>query len=141
MKRPRAWLRMVIPGVQAVYAQDCPTAILLGRWAHLYNMGFDDWFVVTEILPYNLGDGPLWINRKMTKIESISLREWVRLTGWRGVLEIIEDLVGLRLCRVCGWLRWMRIPWIRRWERIDEVQAPEFETRYERPRIGAPTNE
>lgn len=141
MRRPRAWLRhlALFPDAQMrqikLYAQDEPTYILLGRWAHLYNHCHNDWFVVTEVHPYDVSDGPLWINRANTRLHRRTIRQWLRITGWRGLLEIIEDLCGVRLCRICGWLRWTRIPWILRWEKIDEIQAPEFGTRYERPQI------
>jgi len=97
-------LRACDTRIQPRYSQDEPTWILHGRWAHLWNAKHKVWFVLIPAPPL------VTLCRDQPHLVRVSAWRWFRAVPWRGVLELVEDIVGLRLTFLARKLR-RRFPW------------------------------
>lgn len=82
---------------EPMYSQDAPTFILAGRWAHLYNAKYHVWLIVNP-RPENL-------NRSSTEMVRIRMKDFIQNAGPRAWLEIIEDILGIRVKHIAMWMR------------------------------------
>jgi hypothetical protein len=102
-----------------MYSQDAPTFICAGRWAHLYNAKYHVWFVVNP--------RPVNLNRSVTELVSIRMKDFIQNTGSRAWLEIIEDILCIRVKHIAMWLRQKVRPlrhakWLMYLQEIDDRQ-------------------
>lgn len=94
------------------WRQEHVTYVLLGRQVHMLNFVEWRWVRIAEHLtnPWALVKSM----RDGSVIQPVCMREWWIALGVRGLVEIVEDRLGLRL-----WSRWTdrwRPPkWIRPW--------------------------
>lgn len=73
------------------FYQDERTFILAGRWQHLLNTSDGQWIVCRHRL-----SNPLVLNRMCTRMERIGIWAFLRETGLRGLLEVVEDFLSVR---------------------------------------------
>ena len=127
------------------YAQDHVTMILLGRYCHMYNVAFRNWFFISEVPKFN--GLPTWLNRPTTKMNEISLKVFLHSCGRRAHLELAEDFIGFRITSVAQffykWRLWPLkyhilgwVPYLKRLAFLDDSQDWSEWHKYEIPHIG-----
>jgi hypothetical protein len=103
----------------------------------MWNETTRNWFVLFPAPPETH-----MLNRDRTILTRVGMVEFLRNVPWRGVWEILEDVLGIRATYLAGLMR-RRIPrfsrwaWLKRLANIDSWQDfNEFNRRSEPPRFG-----
>jgi len=114
--------RCPLPDTVPTYSQDEPTWIVVGRWAHIWNETTRNWFVLIPApKPIDL------LNRDKTMMFSIPRKVFMNHVPKRVRLEIVEDIIGIRLCSVAQFIRkhvrcLRRIRWLKELSELDAQQ-------------------
>lgn len=97
-----------------IYVQEEPTYILLGRTTHLFHV--DGWWWTRIAYRHDLKH--VWAFKECmprpfeTEIRPVKFREWWKVLGVRGLVELAEDYMGFRL--LSRWTdRWRPPKWMR----------------------------
>ena len=127
------------PRTEAMYSQDAPCYIMVGRWAHIYNWKYGVWLVVDP--------PPEDLNRDATELVRIKAKDFFQSTpNPRNWLEYFEDIFGIRLKYIARRLRRWRVFKNRKFlfflETIDDRQDfTEWQTYCQPPKWGVGPDE